>query len=106
MPKIRDAQTGALRNATDLDETRIRFNWGYHDGASDCHDNRNRIDRLNQYNITERHFDPAYAEGYRQGWQDEKDGCYRGTSELAWNANRHRATLTPKYAPYRKLASR
>ncbi len=52
-----------------LDNQRIRFNWGYHDGASS---------QRNGYKTTEEaalfvqhHFDRAYADGFVAGMRDE-----------------------------------
>ncbi len=103
--KINDAQTGRLRNATDLDETRIRFNWGYHDAASDVLNGWKRHDGATKHTICDSHFDPAYAEGYRVGCEDAEQGLSTQSSEPAWLRERHRATLSPKYAPYKRPAA-
>lgn len=65
-----------------LDNQRIRFNWGYHDGASQ---------QRNIYKTTEEaalfvqhHFDRAYADGFVAGMCDEATGTYANNSTTAW----------------------
>ena len=99
--KIRDARTGRLRKATDLDQTRLRFNAGYHDGAHDAGTDGVRFDGLTVATIREGHFDPAYAEGWVAGWNDAKAGRSAESSEPAWQRERSSATLSAEYAAYR-----
>lgn len=101
-PRIRDPRTGRLRKATPVDETVLRFNWGYHDGAGD-YDARSqpRPDGLTVSTIREQHYDPAYAEGYVSGWHDARDGAYSRSSQPAWERESHRASLAVRYATYR-----
>jgi hypothetical protein len=85
MPKIRKMLNGKIRlvNATDLDSDRIRFNWGYHDGARE-------IDRPNPNRTPgweARHFDPVYVAGHAAGTADKRNGTYAGNSESAWIAS-------------------
>ena len=65
-----------------LDNQRIRFNWGYHDGASS---------QRNGYKTTEEaalfvqhHFDRAYADGFVAGMRDEAAKVYANNSTAAW----------------------
>ena len=54
---------------------RIRFNWGYHDGAM-AFDMR--------YPYQYKHFDLWYLKGWQAGYEDRHEGCYRQCSDLAW----------------------
>lgn len=101
--KIRDRKTNRTRKTTSLDETRVRFNWGYHDAKHDHTSKRTRPDGLGKYTILENHFDPAYAEGWLRGWQDCENGAHSNSSESAWESAKHKATLLPKHAPYRRI---
>ena len=60
-------------------EPRIRFNWGYHDGA---HEAQNRMwDRS-----LKSHFDKIYIQGYQAGRSDFLNGIYNQDSTEAWRA--------------------
>ena len=73
---ILDVDAGELRS-----EPRIRFNWGYHDGAHD-------VRRRGQIASMAGHFDKMYAAGYLVGVDDAKRGEYTGDSTRAWLARR------------------
>lgn len=67
-----------------LDSPRVRFNWGYHDAVADVSRARVRHDV-----VAGRHFDKAYAAGYRAGWSEAStEGFVHGTSDAAWNAHK------------------
>lgn len=66
---------------TDLDQNRIRFNWGYHDGAHDTRVGFVRRDDLDQ------HYDQVYVRGYRAGAEDMRQATYFGDSTKAWEAS-------------------
>lgn len=100
-PRIRDQKTNRLRKANHLDETRLRFNWGFHDGAQAQRENWTRPDGLTVETIRAGHFDPAYAEGYYLGWHEARSGADTSSSEPAWQTVRHLPILTPTYAPFR-----
>lgn len=68
-----------------LDDPRIRFNWGYHDGASDVRNNRHKSDEWFR-----KHFDKVYLQGYAAGWRDMQNGEYQENSTRAWNERRRR----------------
>jgi len=68
---------------------RIRFNWGYHDAASDVAHGRPRCTGLfgqQSPNYVSRQYDAAYYEGYVRGLADARHGAYEGNSEAAWLA--------------------
>jgi hypothetical protein len=75
-----------------LDSPRIRFNGGFHDGASAF------LNALRSWGDADRfcarHFDRVYAAGYRAGFDSARAGDYRENSEPAWQA----------YRPARKAA--
>mgnify|MGYP001583717347 CR=1 FL=1 len=99
--RIRGAN-GRLRRATDLDETAVRFSWGYHDGAADALQESRRPDGLSSSTICEQHYDPAYAAGYVAGNEAAHNGAYDGSSSAAW-VTESRRFAWPKYAPYRQV---
>lgn len=68
-----------------LDEPRIRFNWGYHDGASDVRNNRHKSQEWFR-----NHFDKVYLQGYDVGRRDMQNGEYTENSTRAWNERRKR----------------
>ena len=65
-------------------EPRIRFNWGYHDGASDLKNGWTRLDGATVSNIEYKHFDKSYSRGYVEGYYDFKEGIYNENSTAAW----------------------
>lgn len=73
------------RNATDLDRNRIRFNWGYHDGAGEVKNDIRREQRCGA-DWQETHHDSVYIEGYRAGRLAALAGIYNGNSQDAWLA--------------------
>lgn len=86
--KIRDSKTGRLRQPMDLDKDRVRFNWGYHDGAHEWTQHRGSAAiRLERWGTgwQSKHHDPVYVAGYNCGQHDAKVGCYFGDSRLAWD---------------------
>jgi hypothetical protein len=73
---------------------RIRFNWGYHDGANEA--KRERIRNVAG------HYDKVYAQGYRYGVEDQTAGVYQGNSDKAWT---ERASLNAApWMPARKAS--
>lgn len=68
-------------------EPRIRFNWGYHDGAHDQQRGAPRVyipgkpQDLTHVSPT---FDKYYFEGYQAGAQDARRGQYIENSSVAW----------------------
>ena len=68
-----------------LDNQRIRFNWGYHDGASDVRNGYRTAEQ--QALFIEHHFDRAYADGYRAGLTDQAAGKYANNSNDAWQSS-------------------
>lgn len=69
-------------------EDRVRFNWGYHDAASEATSGRRRmITETGEHNTTQvsKKYDAAYFGGYVAGLADSDMGLYRGDSENAWN---------------------
>ena len=63
-----------------LESPRVRFNWGYHDGASDFL-NRRRRKWLNGHP-----HDKTYGQGYDYGYEDALRGEYSESSEAAWKS--------------------
>lgn len=64
---------------------RVRFNWGYHDAASDVRNGRAiRMDGNTAETIVANHFDQAYAIGYTFGHRDALAGTYKEWSAAAW----------------------
>ncbi len=61
-----------------LEQPRIRFNWGYHDGANESKRDKTR-------DVTG-HFDSWYATGYKLGVSDATALAYEGNSDAAWEA--------------------
>ena len=68
-------------------ENRVRFNWGYHDAATDA-----RLKMVRDVvefgpqtpRIVSEEHDLAYARGYRAGLKDAFAGKYAGNSDAAW----------------------
>jgi len=81
--KVRKMDNGRIvwRKATDLDQNRIRFNWGYHDGALDIRTGFVRRDDL------DKHYDTVYVVGYRAGAEDMRNATYFEDSTKAWEAS-------------------
>ena len=72
---------------------RTRFNWGYHDAASDVEHHRSVA--ANGKPIAEwlaEHPDTAYHDGYCYGRQDASNGFYENNSEPAWIDYQHSLT--------------
>ena len=61
---------------------RIRFNGGYHDGASDAQ--RGVFKPGGLLTPNKPHFDKLYEQGYRAGHMDAKEGKYTEDSTAAW----------------------
>lgn len=59
---------------------RIRFNWGFHDGASAA-----KTNRKNEWEKGE-HFDEVYEAGFWSGYEEFKKGEYNDNtlSDEAW----------------------
>lgn len=83
--KTNDGKT--VRKATTLDEDRIRFNWGYHDGNWEA--GRGKIRDVGN------HYDPVYASGYVEGVKSFKRGTYSGNSESAWIKSGREEKISP-----------
>lgn len=66
-----------------LDNQRIRFNWGYHDGASTVRNNYKTVEERAAF--VQHHFDLAYSAGYAAGMKDQAAGVYTNNSTTAWN---------------------
>ena len=60
-------------------DPRLRFNWGYHDGAGDVQ-HRRRVRSMTD------HYGKIYAQGYEFGTEDAKNDAYTGDSEAAWKS--------------------
>jgi hypothetical protein len=78
---------GALKDRQafrDLDSNRVRYNWGFHDAATNHANKWIRPDRLTVETILAGHFDPIYAKGWVAGWMASEKGEYSGTSITAW----------------------
>lgn len=73
-----------LRQTNDLDDNRLRFNWGYHDGANDFKAHSERIDHADHNTILDTHYDTVYARGYHIGYHIAENGLYDGNSNAAW----------------------
>lgn len=68
-------------------ETRVRFNWGYHDAAHDVETQNIRalvVDGPQTPQTVSEAFDLAYARGYALGLEDARAKAYQSTSEPAW----------------------
>jgi hypothetical protein len=85
--KIEKFVNGQVRKvkATDLDRDRVRFNWGYHDGASEAVSGVFPV-RLQRWGADwqNHHHDPTYVAGWQIGYDDAKAGTYTNNSEGAW----------------------
>ncbi len=64
---------------------RIRFNWGYHDGAADEKDGIRPPWTLVQTREQKRAQDAAYMDGYEAGEAAQVAGIYAGDSTKAWD---------------------
>ena len=69
-----------VKKPSDLQSDRIRFNWGYHDGAQDI----TLFTERQCKEFESRHFDPVYADGHVQGRDDKRTNQYTHNSEKAW----------------------
>lgn len=58
-------------------ENRIRFNWGYWDGAAEHK-------RGQENRVLAGHYDVTYRTGYLYGYADASKGNVGETSEAAW----------------------
>lgn len=67
------------KGEADLAHPRIRFNWGYHDGAFE------QVEFSKTRDMST-HFDWWYAQGYERGIADAKAGTYANNSCAAWTA--------------------
>jgi hypothetical protein len=70
------------QHATDLDSDRLRFNWGFHDGASEHERGHKRPEGWEK-----KHFDPVYVDGHRRGRGAAARGEPRESSQPAWEAS-------------------
>ena len=71
--------------AMGLDNQRIRFNWGYHDGASTLRNNFKTEQEIAEF--VANHFDRAYSDGFAAGVRDQSDGRYTNNSQIAWQTS-------------------
>jgi len=69
-------------------DDRIRFNWGFHDGANDAEDRRLPREM-------DSHFDRIYAAGYVDGYRVVLAGQDRSSSEPAWTARLENGEIAP-----------
>ena len=63
---------------------RIRFNWGYHDGADDVKNSRRPLWETRITREQKRLQDPAWMDGYEMGEAAQIAGTYNGNSDEAW----------------------
>lgn len=59
---------------------RIRFNWGYHNGANP---------KIQEFAPKANHFDKLYIRAWYLGKADFELGVYDGTSDKAWETLQH-----------------
>jgi hypothetical protein len=82
------------RGSADLNHPRIRYNWGYHDGAND-HARGNARQVVANGPANEHAVSYAsglggkecgwfYAAGYQAGIEAVRNGTYNGTSDAGW----------------------
>lgn len=71
-------------------EQRVEFNWGYHDGASDVHNDRPIKISGKISPLTGKPWRPnrLYLHGYRYGVQDAQVDRYETSSQPAWDRYR------------------
>ena len=102
-PKVEKMINGQVRKvkANGLDHDRIRFNWGYHDGAREAVEGVHpaRTQRWGD-NWQEKHHDPVYIAGYREGTTDAAAGTYANNSWDAWMRTGRQGT-EENITPYR-----
>ena len=67
-------------------ENRVRFNWGYHDGASAYTNPRASLVRNGFGTRMDTHPDRPYSKGYEAGYRDKQAGVYQEDSTAAWSA--------------------
>jgi hypothetical protein len=58
---------------------RVRFNWGFHDGA-----NAEKRGTVMPWESTGNHFDPIYQAGVKYGRHYQQLGIYNEDSDIAW----------------------
>lgn len=76
-------------DASHLDRPRVRFNWGYWDGAFMAAEGICRLDGLTAETIVGKHFDPFYAHGYVAGCASLQNADGPGvSSDPAWSGFR------------------
>ena len=63
---------------------RVRFNWGFHDGAADAKNGRTERFGTSLGRFLENHFDQVYAAGCRAGIAYAKAGRDHSLSDEAW----------------------
>jgi len=72
----------------DLNTPRIKFNWGYHDGATEHERGRGRLvtndTKMTPGKTISRKAQPFYAQGYEAGRDASIRGEYYNNSEDAW----------------------
>jgi len=59
---------------------RIRFNWGYHNGANGFN--------LKNAGYLYTHFDKTYLKGWQLGHRDKAAGNYNENSSAAWKESK------------------
>lgn len=82
-PVRRESRRSRKNPGSELDSPRVRFNWGYHAGASDVLHHRGKKSNPG-------HGDRIYAQGYEEGYYDALNGEYRESSEGAWRSRKPR----------------
>lgn len=79
-----------MNKMTTTFENRVRFNWGYHDGASHRHAGGSKDRNGVGTKMDRTHFDQVYVAGFQYGYEDSAAGSYdhsvHGTtlSDGAW----------------------
>ena len=66
------------KSSSALESPRVRFNWGYHDGALEA--------SWGKVRSMSRHFDKIYAQGYEFGVEDFHEGKDTSNSNDAWKS--------------------
>jgi hypothetical protein len=74
----------ARKQDNSLMSPRIRFNWGYHAGASDVRTGHTQTRFQSAGNGLSKKAADAYREAYALGRRDQHEGTYHGCSEEAY----------------------
>lgn len=84
--RIQRMENGKIRNvkARELDADRIRFNWGYHDGARELTQPNPVREQRRGRDWQAKHHDPIYVAGWNLGRDAAEAGEYTGNFQAAW----------------------